>query len=256
MKSKFKVLAAAVAFAAAGSANAIIQTGATGDGEHVFSVWDTVANVGYVRDLGLLQSAFNPTTQSNQTFAADATLTSFLTGRNQSNLLWNVVASENAGPDRLFTTVSAPPPVSVSNGTIGIAAATMNSWAAQVNTFPTHSTQPNGSAQLAAADGIAFPGSSQWGSSIGGTFLPNAGAVGDQLGFVGYFGVATGTATQIPTQVFSNSFGDSYWTFLTDGTLNFVVAQDLEPIPEPSTWALMIAGLLGLGAVARRRAAK
>jgi hypothetical protein len=255
MKSKFKVLAAAAAFAAAGSANATIQAGATGDGEHVFSVWDTVANVGYVRDLGLLQSAFNPTTQSNQTFAADATLTTFLTGRNRDNLLWNVVASENAGADRLFTTVNALPG-SVSNGSIGTASATMNSWVAQVNTFPTHNVPGNGSAQLAASDGIAYPGSSQWGTNMGGTFLPNAGAVGDELAFVGFFGVATGTATQIPSQVFRNTFGDSYWTFLSDGTLNFVVAQDLEPIPEPSTWALMIAGLLGLGAVARRRTAK
>jgi hypothetical protein len=255
MKGKFKILAAAVAFAAAGSANATILTGASGDGEHVFSVWDTVANVGYVRDLGLLQSVFNPTTQANQTFAADATLAAFLNGRNRDNLLWNVVASENAGADRLFTTVNVLPG-SVSNGTIATAAAGMNTWAAQVNTFPTHSTQANGSAQLAPADGPAYPGSSSWGSNMGGTFLPNAGEVGDRLPFVGFFGVATGTATQIQPQVFRNTFGDSYWTFLTDGTVSFVVAEDLAPIPEPSTWALMIAGLLGLGAVARRRIAK
>lgn len=256
MKSKFKVLAAAVAFVAAGSANAAIQAGASGNGEHVFSVWDTVAEVGYVRDLGLTQNDFNPTANSNQTFGPDATLTAFLAGRTLSNLLWNVVASENAGPDRLFTTVNSDPGPAFNNTIANaVGAGGMSGWVSAVNLIATHSTQPNGSAEIPKAAGAAYPGSSSWGTNMGSTFLPNAGAVGDRLEFWGFFGAATGNAQITPVQ-FENQFGDSYWTFLSDGTLNFVTAQDVAPIPEPGTWALMIAGLLGLGAVARRRTVK
>jgi hypothetical protein len=255
MKSKFKVLAAAVAFAAAGSANATILAGSTPTGEHVFSVWDTVAKVGYVRDLGLTQDVFNPTNAVTQTFAADTTLSGFLSGRNLDNLLWNVAASETQGGVRLFTTVNTDPP-SQANSTVRQAASGMANWVAQVNQQPTHNSVADGSAVIPEAAGIAWPGSSSWGTNMGGQFLPNAGVVGAQLEFWGFSATSITSPSSITPVQFKNDFGDSYWTFLSDGTLNFVVAQDLEPIPEPSTWALMIAGLLGLGAVARRRAAK
>ena len=99
------------------------------------------------------------------------------------------------------------------------------------------------------------------------------------------FGVASGfdvTAVSFDGQAFtpvvntpSTPIGVDYWTFqasnLSAGTHTLVVTGNLvggnvgfggtvniqaQPVPEPETYALMLAGLVVVGAIARRRAAR
>ena len=52
---------------------------------------------------------------------------------------------------------------------------------------------------------------------------------------------------------------DNYytWIMMANNVINLDnVAYSVTPVPEPSTYAMMIAGLLGVGALARRRAKK
>ena len=43
---------------------------------------------------------------------------------------------------------------------------------------------------------------------------------------------------------------------ITDRGVFAIAGQASAPVPEPSTWVMMLAGFAGLGVVARRRAAK
>jgi hypothetical protein len=69
--------------------------------------------------------------------------------------------------------------------------------------------------------------------------------------------VGTGTVgvTLSATTLRTGLFGENYLVEIDSTRANAlgVLTYDYSPIPEPSTWALMIAGLAGLGFVARRR---
>lgn len=99
MKMNVKVMVAAVAMSAVtGQAYAAIANFATGNGELFFSVRDTATNTSYVRDLGItmddwIASAGN----SNHTFAADPTMTSYLNGKDPSQFVWAIMAGDSIG---------------------------------------------------------------------------------------------------------------------------------------------------------------
>ena len=121
MKMKMKALAAALALSAAGSANAAIDNMSTGNGELFFSIRDNVNLTSYVLDMNVTMDAWDQYT--NQTWAADATLTSFL-GAGSGNYSWAVMGGDSAtggtvGGLRFLTTAAAGQAANWANETNG-----------------------------------------------------------------------------------------------------------------------------------------
>jgi hypothetical protein len=86
-----------------------------------------------------------------------------------------------------------------------------------------------------------------------------ANAVYDSASYTGYQGAINLTDTLLPADIHTlNSTGELGFNALaTQGALSLQsVSLDftLSAVPEPATWAMMLLGLFGLGAVLRRRA--
>lgn len=273
MKLKMKLMAAAIALVAASGANAAITTSSSGNGELFFTIYDQGADLSsaaddraYVRDLGSLlnggtmndwtnNSAItspSPTLSANKqalgtiySIAADANLQSFLAASTDtSRLQWNVAAVDTSGSDRLLTTAGSISAAQLPNynvfRTFGAAGADI--YLAAMN--------PALTGESALYSGAAA-GVSKWGNNIGGkTLFSNAASLGDSMGF--YLlseKVASGSTTTIATlqQYMASPTVQMDWTLSDQGVLTVAA------IPEPSEYALMLAGLGMLGFMARRR---
>jgi len=288
---KMKHLVAALALMAAGSANAAITTAQSGGSELLFNIWytagtdDTSDDRSYSRDLaGLdmatfigsgnapLASAIDPATA--YTFAPDDNFTTFLNyvdsqvalGKaGRSSMLWNVVAADAFGADRLLTTASVVP-----NSLTRAKLRDMNNlgfdfFAPKINQvsgneISTMASQDDGSVIATASDDAyaltnfgTFWKTNFTGGNTSSTY-------GSSMNFYGYF-ETTGTGTG-PASRFDFSENGHVWglsdgsSFFADDKGQIYAAGTLvyaAPIPEADTYALMLAGLGLVGFLARRR---
>lgn len=276
-KLKLTALAGAVALAlSAGQASAaIIPADAATNSEMVLSVWDVARNTSYTLDLGFFQSTLTPTGVSSQTgiisnstplvmsFAADALLTQFLadSAANGSlgSVLWNVVGGDGTGTgtNARKTLVTAQSSVTealiegLQTQQMNNMLSTFNGYVSQVNTVGNHQSVANGNNIEVLGDGLgndfAYAGGAGWGVAFGGNAnFNNAGALGEGLNFWSLSSGSSSIAKISATQFFGAS-APAIWTLASNGTLTFAA------VPEAETWALLGLGLLGAGAVARRR---
>lgn len=278
-KLKLTTLAGAVALAlGAGQASAsIIPADFDGNSEMVLSVWDAARNTSYTLDLGFRQSTLTPVGVSSQSgvisnstpllmsFAADAMLTQFLADSSANgslgSVLWNVVGGDATGLQLNNRKILSTARSSVTEANIealngvqmGNMLGTFNGYVSQVNsgTLGTHATQDNGSNIEVLGDGLgndfAYAGGAGWGTAFGGNGnFNNAGGLDQGLNFW-WLSNGSSVNSKISATQFFGAGAPAIWTLASNGTLTFAA------VPEAETWALLGLGLLGAGAVARRR---
>lgn len=275
MKMKMTMLAAALALTVAGQANAAIVAGTDGSSDVILTIWDSVNNTSYQKDLGINLSSFlsgvsgtntaliantSLTSVASQSFAADALLTSYLATANQSDLIWNVTAIDNTGAlnfrqKQLITTtnvniksvansLSTVSPNSNMNTAVGnldltlvSANGAVNANSGGVNTSVTAGPADAWIAKINQANtSLAFRTSSAIGSTMNFWYVTPSSTSAVGKASVAQFGSTAGVAT---------------WTLASNGNLSY--AAPVAAVPEPGEWLLMLSGLALIGFVATRR---
>jgi hypothetical protein len=264
MKFSLKTIAAALALAAAASgANAAIDNGAGGNGELFFNL--SSASGSYTRDLGFtidsFQAALAGSGSINLSWTADATLNTWLS-QQTSTVELNLFAVDSNLDRRFITTYSSPLPTTTQkNDVIRNSVTSVQSFLANVNP-----SLPMG-IDSAAFD-TASKGYAGQKNTAGNTFNDK---VYNQLNFattanvyeansVGGISLIAGAQQQL-MRIDAKAGGTlaSVYTPYADGGNAVNVYFDanntlhIAAVPEPSEYALLLAGLGLMGAVARRR---
>jgi PEP-CTERM motif len=260
---KLKLIAAAALLAATGAANAAIDNGATGNGELFFTAWDGASS--YTYDLNTTIDAFQSSiaavgagTYVNATL--DALFTTYLSTANLSNLVWNIVAADSLGARRIIDTYSSLPSNVVAADQTRNAITATQSFVGAVNNGI--AAQGNGNSAVFAintpgyannATGLRF-GSNNGGSAVfsinnSGTTANNSYDTG--LGMVLIGAGASGVAATTFTPISDEGFAVRAYFDSVTGTV--AISGFTTPVPEPETYAMLLAGLGLMGAIARRR---
>jgi hypothetical protein len=253
---KLKMIAAALAFAAAGNANALITDGSGGNGELFLTVWNQDAQISYTRDLNVTLNDFlaGVALGSDWNFAADANMTSFLgMAGGSDNLLFAIGAMDTTGTNttdhhRYITTASV---IDLGNTVTNLNLKDLGTNGAQL--LANSNGLLGGSDSLIVTDTaiIAYAGSAQWGTNWGGAFNGTSTAnVGDSVGMY-FLRQSTGAFAQRnnPSIYAALEFSGNPYTASLDAAGNLTVTA----VPEPEAYALMLAGLGLVGFMARRR---
>lgn len=261
MKLKSKLIAAAIALVAASGANADIAPGTgAGNGELFFNIWD--ANGSYTRGLGSRIDTFQTTLAAlgniDLSWAADTTFTSFLAGTaggtRSGTLQWNIVANDNVGANRLLTTYTLPEQAATKpNDVIFSASGSVTTFLNKVNPLIPGTTTLNGLSLAVDAASAAFAGQTSFNNNFGGLIdFSNGGTLANNsyasgLGFMRIDAASNNTAPSIYNEYMEGTTAVNAYLDASN-TLHIAAA-----IPEPSEYALMLAGLGMLGFMARRR---
>lgn len=255
MKANVKVLAAAVALAASGLANAAIDApgSAANGGELFLTVWDSTLGNEASFNIGLNLNAGNFNGNGSYTFSnifSDSVFTANFDANNfltQSNWKWNVVAADGrVGDGESIVSTSVSSSVSVNNA--AVAGGTAQTIGYQANLGACDSCGTNGN-----INALTYAGSF-WGSDLNASVptINNAGSLGSSL----YFFKATDN--QYPdyeTTGLDPATLQQYaytWKLDSNGTLTYNASVGA-PVPVPAAVWLLGSALVGLVGVARRR---
>lgn len=255
MKFSLKTLAAAVALAAAaGSASAAIDNGQTGNGELFFSAWDGATS--YTFDTNMTIDAFEASTNAvgklNLVWGADFTSSygSWLASANTSSLQWSVLAMDSSGQRRILATVGAAtlPATNSKNDALRNGVTATQQYLPSVNGLISGNSYvetSNSAPTYAGKIGDKVFGSFNFDTT--GSFANNSYANG--VGFEKTLAAATGIALGTNNAYIDEGVAVRAW--VDENNVLHIAA-----VPEPSEYALLLAGLGLMGAVARRRSQK
>lgn len=256
---KLKLAAAAALVALSGAANAAIDNGSTGNGELFFSIWD--ANSSYTRDLNITLNSFESAVAAAGAYlnqvSADSLFTSFLSTADLSTVKWAVSAVDSMGERRLLETFSVMPTTAQmkTNDVLRTAAGAVQGFVSNMN----NNGMLNAESNTYAVGTSGYAGQGQYGSTsnngIGfdrsGTAANNSYETG--LNLLRINALATGIQKGIYTQYTDNGSALRAFLDLNQGSATFGQLTIAAPVPEPESYAMLLAGLGVMGAIARRR---
>lgn len=255
MKFSLKTLAAAVALAAAATgANAAIDNGATGNGELFFSAWDGATS--YTYDMNMTIDAFetskNAVGNLNLVWGTDFTSNygSWLATANKSSLQWSVLAMDSSGQRRILATVGQAtlPATNSLNDVLRNSVTDTQKYLANVNGVigAGNSLVTTSNTANTYSGNIGDKVFGKFNFDTTGSFANNSYANG--IGFEKTLAAATGIAAGTNTAYSDDGIAVRSWI---DGSNTLHIAA--MPVPEPSEYAMLLAGLGLMGVVARRR---
>ncbi|MDO8943876.1 MAG: PEP-CTERM sorting domain-containing protein [Desulfobacterales bacterium] len=255
---KLKLIALA-AMLAAGSAQAAIVDGSTGNGELFMTVLDSVGQKSYTLDLNITMNDFLAgvaVSGTSYSYTADANMSSFLSmvaPADKSGLVFAIGAMDNAGATatdfrRYITTASVIDAATDTNSNLKSLGTSGDQLLADTN------TQIGAGVSVIVTDPsfISYAGSAQWGSNWGSAFNgTSTGLIGNDLSMYllsqtsGVFAQRNNASVyaaleQGGSQVFAN--------LDMNGNLSIAAA-----VPEAETYGMMLAGLGLVGFKAARR---
>ncbi|MEK8050038.1 PEP-CTERM sorting domain-containing protein [Ideonella sp. DXS22W] len=278
-----------MAAAALASVNAFaaIAPASSGNGELILTVFDDTAKVSYLMDLGVTikdfrtaadavrvasenVSAASPVT--NAAYSANWSLagtefSSFVAASNVANWRWVVTGGDSTGSavgSQVFaTTVTGGDDASaITTGTQKSALTSLNAYvvannakgdAANVNL----STAQNGSVFGSADNGLYALGVGNWLGKNAGKSLSFStdNALGSSSVFNTYIRAGSSNTASTVLDTFDNVSGQSGLFSLKSTANGYALNYTLTaaPVPEPSSYALMLAGLMTLATLAKRR---
>lgn len=274
MKLKMKLMAAAVALAASAGANAGMANFATGNSSLAFIALDSVGTpISMMMDLDFNLNSFLPAAMSTPgttiqwNFGANSlTVNGVASGSTQTNwsgalgsfnalaqtadTRWGVIAGDSLTTRYLTTVVAGTPITTVDNTTKGnltqfnsVDNMVSNQSNAQNAAGTNGSTASSGTGYVGQSFGLGTTLSRGWQNNIATGVVTLAG-YGNNADFYLYDTTSPGGGTA-PAKVTPYAGIFNY----NAGVLTYSVAA----VPEPSEYALMLAGLGMIGFMARRR---
>lgn len=256
-----------------------INASYAGEGELFLVIADSTAKVSYTFDLGVKQTDFFNVAQAEAGYTrtwsvGDANLTSFLGLVSAANLEWAVHALDQTGgiqPGgvRLFATVKNGDESrfgEFDNGRFsqGASAAQAGTFFNALNQSGTHGV--SGVAPVYADNGSSVnrdsdAGNGYYGSNGGLTSNLNGRApffftngVGQSSAFYQFARSSTDPLGFVTADPFNNTANNGSFLLAQAGS-GYELTYTLAPVPEPGTFAMLLAGFLTVGAMARRRGA-
>lgn len=253
MKFALKTIVAAVALTAAAGAHAAIDAGTGGNGELFFNIWD--ANGSYTFDLNKTIDSFQSDVAAagsiNQSYAL-SNFGTFLAGVvDTAALKFNLVAADNSGARRLLTTFTEANSPTTPDNVIRSVLTNVVGFASSVNTLigsADNLTVNNGSAAWAGKVTFHDNPGDILGFSNAGTLASDSYANGVNFMRIDALASGTNSSNYVP---YADGSPVHVWVDTSDSTLHIAAA-----VPEPESYAMLLAGLGMIGVIARRRRAK